>query len=261
MGKLINRARMTVASAPGTGVIALGSAPTGHQTFAAAGIADGDVISYTAESGYSNGVPTVWEYGQGTYAASGPTLTRTTVQGGTSGTSAVSLGADAQVFVSPLAADIGPTLGAAVATTSGVSVDFTGIPASTKRLTLHLVGVSTAGTSPLLLQLGSGSVQVSGYAGGYFANTSYRNVLSAGFQIQGVEAASTLCYGTIILTRIGNTNTWSAVGCIMDMTYSLAATLVNGVVTLGGPIDRARLTTVAGSDAFDAGSASLTLEG
>lgn len=108
MGKLINRARMTVASAPGTGVIALGSAVAGNQSFAAAGIADGDVVSYVAESGYSNGVPSVWEYGQGTYAASGTTLTRTTVQGGTSGTSPVTLTADAQVFVSPLAQDLPP---------------------------------------------------------------------------------------------------------------------------------------------------------
>lgn len=106
MGKLLNRARMTVASAPGTGVITLGSAVAGNQSFASAGIADGDVVSYVAESGYSNGVPSVWEYGQGTYAASGTTLTRTAVQGGTSGTSPVTLTSDAQVFISPLAADI-----------------------------------------------------------------------------------------------------------------------------------------------------------
>jgi microcystin-dependent protein len=114
MGKLVNRARMLVAAAPGTGAITLGSAAAGHQTFAAAGLGDGDVVSYVAEGGYANGIPAVWEYGQGTYSASGPALTRTTVQGGTSGTTAVALPADSQVFIAPLAVDLGVPTGTVI---------------------------------------------------------------------------------------------------------------------------------------------------
>lgn len=74
MAGLFNRARVGSITA-GTGSFTLGSAVTGHQTFAQAGVASGTVVRYTAESDDR----TQWEVGQGTYSSSGPTLTRTTV--------------------------------------------------------------------------------------------------------------------------------------------------------------------------------------
>jgi hypothetical protein len=90
MPKVFNRARMTTASAAGTGAITLGSAVSGYQSFAAAGAANGHVVHYTVEDG------TAWEIGTGTFTAPS-TLSRTLVQSSTG--SLLSLTASAQVFI------------------------------------------------------------------------------------------------------------------------------------------------------------------
>lgn len=98
MAKLVNRAKMTTASV-GTGSITLGSAVDGYQTFAAAGVADGDSVRYVIEDGNA------WEIGTGTYAAAGTTLTRTVSESSNAG-AAISLSGDAVVYVTAAAADL-----------------------------------------------------------------------------------------------------------------------------------------------------------
>jgi microcystin-dependent protein len=100
MAKLVNRAKMTAASAPGTGAITLGGAVAGYQTFAAAGVNNGDVVSYVIEDGAN------WEIGYGGYSSTGPTLTRATVLASSNSGSAISATAAALAFVSPLAPDL-----------------------------------------------------------------------------------------------------------------------------------------------------------
>lgn len=94
MAKLFNLARMGT-STTGTGTITLGSAVSGHITFASAGAVTGDVVSYGIIDG------TAAEVGIGTYTASGTTLTRTLVNSTTG--SLLSLSGSAQVFVTDLA--------------------------------------------------------------------------------------------------------------------------------------------------------------
>lgn len=45
--------------------------------------------------------------------------------------------------------------GTAQNTTSGTSIDFTGIPAGVKRITVMFNGVGSSGTSAFLIQLGT----------------------------------------------------------------------------------------------------------
>ena len=99
MAKVVNRARMTTATAT-SGTITLGSAVSGYQTFAAAGVANADVVSYCIEDG------TAWEVGTGTYTTTGTTLSRTLVQSSTG--SLLVLSGTAQVFITALAADLFP---------------------------------------------------------------------------------------------------------------------------------------------------------
>ena len=56
--------------------------------------------------------------------------------------------------------------GTAQASTSGTSIDFTGIPSWAKRISIILSGVSINASGILLVQLGSGSITSTGYASG-----------------------------------------------------------------------------------------------
>src|SRR5258708_37026569 len=93
--KLYNLARMTTATA-GTGTLTLGSAVSSFLTFALAGVADGETISYAIEDGVNR------EIGRGVYTASGTTLTRTVLRS-TNANAAISLSGSAQVFMTPAA--------------------------------------------------------------------------------------------------------------------------------------------------------------
>lgn len=89
---------MTTATS-GTGAITLGSALSGFQSFADAGVADGETIRYVIEDGSD------WEVGEGVYTASGTTLTRTVLESSNSD-AALNLSGDAIVYVSAAAEDI-----------------------------------------------------------------------------------------------------------------------------------------------------------
>lgn len=97
MVKLVNRAKMTTATT-GTGSITLGSASSGFQSFAAAGLINADVVRYVIEDG------TAWEIGTGTYTATGTTLTRS-VSESSNADAALNLTGNAVVYVGAVADD------------------------------------------------------------------------------------------------------------------------------------------------------------
>ena len=102
--RMFNRARMTTATV-GTGTITLGAAQTNaFLTFAEAGVPDGATVRYVIEDGSNV------EGGQGTYTASGTTMSRDLVTfskiAGVAGTSLVSLSGSAIVFLDTLAFDL-----------------------------------------------------------------------------------------------------------------------------------------------------------
>lgn len=98
MAKLFNRAKMTTATT-GSGTITLGSAVSGFQSFADAGVANNDVIQYVIEEGAN------FEIGTGTYTASGTTLTRTPTESSESDDSAITLAGQAKVSIVAIHAD------------------------------------------------------------------------------------------------------------------------------------------------------------
>jgi hypothetical protein len=152
--------------------------------------------------------------------------------------------------------------GTAVASTSGTSIDFTSIPSWVKRITVMFNGVSTNGTSSFLIQLGdSGGVETSGYLGmGFYFSTGGTNTSStAGFFIN-TAAQSTTVYGQMIISlQDATTNTWVQQGNFSapGITVSLFS---SGAKALSATLDRVRITTVSGTDTFDAGSINILYE-
>jgi len=98
MVTLVNRAKMGT-STTGTGTITLGSAESGYQSFAAAGVTNGTTVRYTIEDS------TAFEIGTGVYTASGTTLTRVVTESSNSN-NAINLSGNAKVFVTATADDI-----------------------------------------------------------------------------------------------------------------------------------------------------------
>ncbi len=150
MVKLVNRAKMTTSST-GTGTITLGSASDGYQTFASAGVSNGDILRYTIEDG-SN----AWEIGTGTYTASGTTLSRTVSESSNSG-NALNLSGNAVVFVTAIADDVGvrtyATISAMTSSTSAKSGALAYVTANTGLYQNNGNGwykIATVNTSPTI---------------------------------------------------------------------------------------------------------------
>ena len=156
----------------------------------------------------------------------------------------------------------------AKASTSGTSVDFTdgaGNLSWVKRVTVMFDGVSTSSTSLKLLQLGdSGGIETTGYTSGACNTPTSGNNFStstSGF-VLSVSANSTAAetmFGAIVLTNVAS-NTWVAQGAFQMPTYTVG-NFVAGGKALSGTLDRIRITTVNGTDTFDAGSINILYEG
>ena len=153
------------------------------------------------------------------------------------------------------------TQGTAVASTSGTSIDFTGLPAWVKRVTVMLNGVSTSGSNILLCQLGTSSgVVISGYvgSGGVTGISNTAGTRTDGIPLEGTGSASFAISGSLILTLLSS-NTWVGSG-----TYGTSGSnycfFGGGSIALGGTLDRVRITSGGSTDTFDAGSINILYE-
>jgi hypothetical protein len=153
------------------------------------------------------------------------------------------------------------TSGTAQASTSGTSIDFTSIPSWVKRITVMFSGVSTNGASPVQVQIGAGSVTTSGYvstcANGYAANSLAVDSSSTGFITQFASASSAR-NGQMVLTNISG-NIWVSAHMMGDISGQ-GGGVGGGNITLSGVLDRVRITTVGGTNTFDAGTINILYE-
>ena len=149
-------------------------------------------------------------------------------------------------------------------TATGTSVDFTGIPSWAKRITVMFDGVSTSGTSNLLLQIGdSGGIENTGYNGSAAyaqgAATSIVATSTAGFLLTASTSATFLRGGSAVLTLIGaTTNKWSLMSILGQGDNNCSFS--GGSKSLSATLDRIRVTTVNGTDTFDAGTINILYE-
>lgn len=169
------------------------------------------------------------------------------------------------------------------ATTSGLSVDFTGIPSWATQITLSLSGVKTNGSNVMLVRLGAAGVyETAGYDGasGTFTNGASAGagglsviLQGSGFNLVGVAATSSApsvdLHGSITFTQIeATTNTWIASG-VMGRTDVPLCIYIGGCKSLAGPLDRLQIITSNGTisgpgvstSTFNAGKANILYEG
>jgi hypothetical protein len=152
--------------------------------------------------------------------------------------------------------------GTAVASTSGTSIDFTSIPSWVKRITVCFNGVSTNGSSNVQIQIGTSSgVETTGYNSGAGYGTTVGTFASSttGFILDVSATASALRYGSMIINLLGS-NIWANQCCTFSTTTT-TNTSGGGAKTLSTTLDRVRITTVNGTDTFDAGSINIQYEG
>ena len=147
---------------------------------------------------------------------------------------------------------------------SGTSVDFTGIPSWVKRITVMLNGVSTNGTSAILMQLGdAGGVETTAYNsdGGLIGASNFASATgySTGFGLYTPNTNANTYFGSFTFSYLSS-NLW-----IMAGTYSLGGTsnvgIASGKKTLSDTLTQLRITTVNGTDTFDAGTINISYEG
>jgi hypothetical protein len=153
------------------------------------------------------------------------------------------------------------TQGTAVASTSGTSIDFTGLPAWVKRITVMFNGVSTNGSSFVQVQLGSGSVTTSGYysAASDIVTSVTTSTSTTGLLFTKNSAAADIRVGAMTITNISG-NIWISTATSV-LTNAAVSNVSAGNITLSGTLDRIRITTVNGTDTFDAGSVNILYEG
>jgi hypothetical protein len=153
---------------------------------------------------------------------------------------------------------------AAVASTSGTAIDFTGIPVWVKRIQVIFNGVSLSATANLLVQIGpstgfetSSYASASSYAGSSVDSGAASS--TSGFVIRaGAAAAATS--GLLQLTNVSG-NIWVAsfAGCRSDGGVASSNT-GGGTKTLAATLERVRITSTS-TDTFDAGSIGIIYEG
>jgi hypothetical protein len=149
-----------------------------------------------------------------------------------------------------------------VVTPSGTAVLFTGIPPWAKRITVMFNGVGTNGSSVVLVQVGSGSVLTTGYVGtgGVVQGGSGSSGINAVAQTTGwgLEDGGNSVYsrsGQMVLSLMYG-NVWTQSFTMNEDGIAAPRIILGGgIVGLPGDLDRINITTVNGTDTFDASGA------
>jgi hypothetical protein len=169
--------------------------------------------------------------------------------GGTGGTTS----ATAAAILAPI------QLQTAVATTSGTTKDFTGIPAGVNKITVTYNGVSDNGTSVIIAQLGTSGIVTSGYVATatHIAPSTAVLAVTAGFPMTRNGDAAALFSGILHLVRHTG-NEWVGTAMSNDETNTQVH-FGAGKIALAGEVDALRFTTVSAAT-FDAGSVNISWE-
>lgn len=150
-------------------------------------------------------------------------------------------------------------------TASGTSISFAGIPAWAKRITVMFDGVSTNGAGVICVRVGAGALALTGYK---FSVLQIVNTGASAGTVSSNGANLPLWYttwspsydlmGHLVLTKISG-NTWVC-SAMCGTTQTGQATHMTGSITLASDLALLSVTTVNGTDTFDAGSVNILYE-
>lgn len=144
---------------------------------------------------------------------------------------------------------------------SGTAVTFTGIPSGTRRITIMLAGVSSNGSSNLLVQLGdSGGIENTGYSSSaVITNTPASAQSTAGLVLTVSNADAIVYHGMMTLSLEDSSDfTWVGGGTLVSLSGNVC--IGGGSKALSAELTQVRVTTVNGTDAFDAGVINIQFE-
>jgi hypothetical protein len=249
--------------------VVLNGATSGQITLAPAAVAGTNTITFPASTGtvlvtsgggasFSNVVLNGSSSGSTTLQPSAVASGTVTLPAGT-GTVAVQ-GVSTNIVqgtsnaggTNPFPSSAGPT-----------SVAYTNIPSWVKRITVMFDGVSTSGTSNIIVQLGTGATPtyvITGYTGATATQTgAVITNFTSGFIVNLNISAADVFSGQMVINNLAS-NTWSENS---NIGYSSSAASRNGAgsVSLGALLTAIRITTASpGTDLFDAGSINILYE-
>ena len=152
------------------------------------------------------------------------------------------------------------TLGTMVAASGQTAIDFTGIPAGTKRITINPAGLSLSGTDNFLIQIGdAGGPETGSYVSNSVsvadAAASVGVTSTSGFIISVASAAATIS-GSMTLNLVdAATFLWSANHTVGSGGTASGA----GQKALSAELTQVRITRT-GTDTIDAGSVNISYE-
>ena len=149
-------------------------------------------------------------------------------------------------------------------TTSGTEKTFSPIPAGVKRITVMLYSVGTTGNDELIVQIGdSGGIETTSYSSGVSSDPASAGGFAAsliGFILETADSASASSGRTGVL-QLSNLdgNTWVSNSTVYETGFQLINSGA-GVKILSDVLTEVRITTVGGTDTFDAGSVNVIYE-
>jgi hypothetical protein len=146
--------------------------------------------------------------------------------------------------------------------TTNTSLEFTGIPSWVKKVTVMLSSVSVSGSSVVLIQIGdSGGIENFSYiaSGGAIQPSAASGAdFTAGFGLAHDSGSGSTLSGSYTISNLSG-NSWVFSGSARQTGSRIA--FAAGEKTLSAVLDRVRITTVNGTDTFDAGTVNIMYEG
>jgi len=148
------------------------------------------------------------------------------------------------------------TLATVQNSTSGTSIDFTAIPSWVKCIKVMFNGVSTNGSSDYIIQIGdAGGIENTGYTSAA-SDRGGDSSSTIGFILTRASGSSTTSYGIATICNLSS-NSWVSSANI-SVTNLVSSSV--GFKSLSDKLTQVRITTVNGTDTFDAGQINIIYE-